>query len=104
MKSAPYFALNPPSDRTLSGPARLTSGCCITMLTPGCSASAVWNTDEHSDALSMPYFSVTLMVARGSPVSGSASAMLSRTRIDFAVAASTDSVIGIGQKMPDAVR
>src|SRR2546425_901665 len=48
MKSAPYSALKPPSESTFTGPARLTSGCSITMRTPGCSASTVRNTDLHS--------------------------------------------------------
>src|SRR2546425_4850863 len=104
MKSAPYSALKPPSESTFTGPARLTSGCSITMRTPGCSASAVRNTDLHSCSLSMVYFSLTRMVARGSSVSGSVSAILSEMRIDSAVGASTDSVIGIGQKSPAAVR
>src|SRR5436309_1709186 len=31
MKSAPYSALKPPSESTFTGPARLTSGCSITV-------------------------------------------------------------------------
>jgi len=53
MKSAPYFALKPPSDSTCTGPARFTSPCCMTICTPGCAGSVVLNTAMHSCALSM---------------------------------------------------
>ena len=104
MNSAPYFALKPPSESTCTGPARLTSPCCSTIFTPGCPASTVRNTDLHSCALSIAYFSVTRMVASTAPSSGSASAMSAPARIEPAVAASTDRVIGIGQNKPLAVR
>jgi hypothetical protein len=75
MNSAPYFAAKPPVDRTLSGPARFTSPCAITSATPGCSTSVVRNTVAHSCALSIVYFSVTVIVASGASSSGSTSAI-----------------------------
>ena len=63
MNSAPYFSGKPPVDSTLIGPARLTSPCSITSLTPGCARSVVRNTVAHSCALSIAYFSVTVIVA-----------------------------------------
>src|SRR5437899_3070164 len=50
MKSAPYSALKPPSESTFAGPARLTSGCSITMRTPGCSASTVRRVRAPADS------------------------------------------------------
>jgi hypothetical protein len=104
MNSAPYFSAKPPVDSTRTGPARFTSPCSITIFTPGCSASFVRNTVAHSCALSIVYFSTTVIVARHSPVSGSTSAMSCPGEIVAANCASADSVIGIGQKRPFAVR
>ena len=75
MNSAPYLAGKPPVDSTLIGPARLTSPWSITIFTPGCSRSVVRKTVAHSCALSIAYFSVTFIVARISPLSGSTSAI-----------------------------
>jgi hypothetical protein len=44
--------------------------------------------------------SATVITARRSPSSGSASAISEPSRIESAVAVSVESVIGIGQKMP----
>ena len=74
MNSSPYFCGKPPSDSAFTGPARLTSPCSITMRTPGCSTSVVRNTQAHSCALSIVYFSVTSIVASTEPSSGSISA------------------------------
>ena len=103
MNSAPYFSGKPPCDSTLTGPARLTSPCSITILTPGCSGSVVLNTVAHSCALSMAYFSVTCIVARSVPSSGSTSAISPPVWKSPAVAASVDSVMGIGQNRPLAM-
>ena len=104
MNSAPYFSLKPPSESTLTGPARLTSPCAMTIFTPGCSASVVRNTDMHSCALSIAYFSVTFMVARISSESGSTSASSLPVLMPAAAALSAESVIGIGQNRPLAMR
>ncbi len=104
MNSAPYFSVKPPVDSTLTGPARFTSPCSITILTPGCAGSVVRNTVAHSCALSIAYFSVTVMVASTSPVVGvderDVAAGLDRGRPR---PSSADSVIGIGQNRPLAV-
>src|SRR5260370_426173 len=97
MNRVPYFALKPPSDSTCTGPARFTSPCCMTIFTPGCSTSMVLNTDKHSCATSMRYFSVTFITARRLSSSGSVSARSSPTRMRAPVAPSADSVIGICQ-------
>ncbi len=104
MKSGPYCALNPPSESTVTGPARFTSPCFITICTPGCAGSVVLNTDMHSCALSMRYFSVTFITASTAPSSGSVSATSAPSAIGPAPAASVESVIGIGQNRPAAVR
>src|SRR5258706_331556 len=104
MKSVPYFAAKPPSESTRTRPPRFTSPCSITICTPGCFASVVRNTDWHSRRLSIRYLSVTVIAARISSPSGSTSAISVPSRIESAVAASVESVIGIGQKMPRAVR
>ena len=67
MKSAPYFALKPPSESTLTGPARLTSPCVHDHLDARMLDVGGRNTDMHSCSLSIAYFSVTFMVARISP-------------------------------------
>src|ERR1051326_4752918 len=85
MKSAPYFALNPPSESTFTGPARFTFGCCMTIATPGCAPSLVRKTRLHSRALSIVYFSLTVIVARGAPLSGSVSAISSPALIELCV-------------------
>ena len=103
MNSSPYFALKPPSESTCTGPARFTSPWSMTILTPGCSISAVRNTDRHSCVLSIGYFSETYITASTS-VSSPASAISSPTRMESAVFGSTENVIGIGQKTPSAVR
>jgi len=104
MKSAPYFARKPPSESTFTGPARFTSPCAMTIFTPGCSGSVVLNTDVHSRALSMRYFPVTRSTARISPPSGSASASSVPSAMEPAAVLSAESVIGIGQNRPAAVR
>ena len=104
MKSLPYFALKPPSESTFTGPARFTSPCCMTSFTPGCSSSVVLNTDMHSCALSMRYFSVTRIVASTSSPSGSMSAISAPVLMPSATTSSVESVIGIGQNRPAAVR
>jgi hypothetical protein len=75
----------------------------MTILTPGCSRSVVLNTVAHSWALSIAYFSVTFMVARIEPSSGSIRATSPATLMPSAVALSVDSVIGIGQNRPEAI-
>ncbi len=62
------------------------------------------NTVAHSCALSIVYFSVICIDARIDPSSGSASATYWPVESVAAVAASVDSVMGIGQKRPLAVR
>ena len=52
----------------------------------------------------MPYFSVTRIVASSAPSSGSTSAISSPVANVPAVAASVDSVIGIGQNRPLVMR
>ncbi len=103
MNSAPYLAANSPVERTLIGPAILTSPCSITTFTPGCAGSTVRNTVAHSCFLSIVYFSVTSIVASGSSPSGSIRAIWPPVRIDAAAVASAESVMGIGQNRPLAV-
>jgi hypothetical protein len=55
-------------------------------------------------ALSMRYFSVTVMVARGCPVSGSMSTTSLPSSMPSAVALSTDKVMGMGQNKPSLMR
>jgi hypothetical protein len=100
MNSAPYFSGKPPCDSTLIEPARLTSACSITILTPGCARSVVLKTVAHSCALLIEYFSVTNIVASGLPSSGSMSAISCPVLNVAAVALSVDKVIGIGQNRP----
>src|SRR5438105_1500316 len=104
MNSAPYFALNPPSERTRTGPARFTSPCCVSIFTPGCSRSVVRNTDWHSCALSMRYFSVIVITASRPPSSGSMSAISAPGLSGAAKSSAAESVMGIGQKSPPLVR
>src|SRR3989344_1774944 len=101
--SSPYFSGKPPCERTFTGPARLTSPCSITILTPGCSKSVVLYTIMHSCALSMVYFSVTFIVAMISPDSLSTSATSEPVLMPSAVALSAERVIGIGQNRPLAI-
>ena len=100
MNCSPYFSLKPPVDSTLTGPARLHLPWAMTILTPGCSRSVVLNTCMHSCALSMVYRSLTLMMARISPVPPSARAISSPALID---SSSVESVTGIGQNRPLAI-
>ena len=85
-------------------PARFTSPCSITILTPGWSRSVVRKTERHSWALSMAYFSEIARIAIGAGSSGPTSATSPPSPSPPAVAASTDRVIGIGQNRPSTVR
>ena len=93
-----------PAESTVRRPARFTSPCSITILTPGCSGSVVRKTERHSRALSMVYFSATSRIAIGAESPGPTSAISRPAAIPPAVAASTDMVIGMGQNRPSAVR
>jgi hypothetical protein len=92
--------LKPASDSTFTAP-EFDFGCCMTIATPGCAGSVVRKTALHSRALSIVYFSLTFMVASGAPLAASVSAISSPAPID---SSSVESVIGIGQKSPAAVR
>src|SRR3990167_9575754 len=95
-----YFSGNSPWENTSTGPARFTSPCSITIFTPGCSMSLVLKMVWHSWALSMVYFSFTIITPISSPLSSSTSAISLPTAMLSAVALSTDLVMGIGQNRP----
>ena len=100
LEKLPYFAWKPPSESTFTGPARLNSGCAITIATPGCAGSAG---AEHRLAFPCLVDSVTLDDAHR----GERSAAVRVDERDFvprAIACSEDSVIGIGQNRPAAMR